>query len=304
VAAPSAHDALLAAGVEDPQRLLARFAALWPDRAAPAATLTALVDAADPDLAVAGLGRLRDAAPDASAAIHADAELAPRLVTVLGASPLVVRLLLTDSGSWTEVLGRDTATLPIAAVVPAPALQPGATFDELARALRALKRRRMLRIAVRDLLHLATLELTTTELSALAEDALESAISAVRGGLVADYGDVVDDGHRVGFVVLGMGKLGGAELNFSSDIDLVYLYARDGIESAGGPRGRLSAREFFTRLAEGVTRALHQGTEDGFVFRVDLRLRPEGANGPIVNSASNALTYYESWGQTWERAAL
>src|SRR6185369_4864971 len=73
---------------------------------------------------------------------------------------------------------------------------------------------------------------------------------------------------------------------------------------AGGPRGRLSAREFFTRLAESVTRALHQSTGDVFVFRVDLRLRPEGANGPIVNSAANALTYYESWGRTWERAAF
>ncbi len=302
--APPAREALLAAGVEDPERLLARFAELWPGGAAPPAAHAALLNAADPAAAVAGLGRLRDAAPDAAAAIECDAELAPRLVTILGASPLVVRLLLSDPGSWTEVLGRDTATMPIAALVPAPALDTSASFDEMACALRALKRRRMLRIAVRDLLHLASLEQTTTALSALAEDALETAIPVVRAGLVADYGDVVEEGRPVGFVVLGMGKLGGAELNFSSDIDLVYLYARDGIESAGGPRGRLSAREFFTRLAEGVTRALHQGTEDGFVFRVDLRLRPEGANGPIVNSFPNALTYYESWGQTWERAAL
>ncbi len=304
VTAPSARDALLAAGVEDPERLLARFAALWPAGGVPEAAATALLDAADPELAVAGLARLREAAPEAAAAVQSDAALAPRLVTVLGASPLVVRLLLTDLGSWTAVLGRESATMSIAALVPAPALAPGATFDELARALRVLKRRRVLHIAVRDLLHLASLEQTTTALSALAGDALETAVRVVRAGLVADYGDVVADGDPVGFVVLGMGKLGGAELNFSSDIDLVYLYARDGLDSVGGPRGRLSAREFFTRLAEGVTRALHQTTDDGFVFRVDLRLRPEGGNGPIVNSVPNTLTYYESWGQTWERAAL
>src|SRR5207237_1207703 len=69
------------------------------------------------------------------------------------------------------------------------------------------------------------------------------------------------------------------------------------------PRGRLTARGFCTRLAEQAARVMHQSTADGIVFRVDLRLRPEGTNGPIVNSAANALTYYESWGQTWERAA-
>src|SRR6185436_16611330 len=120
----------------------------------------------------------------------------------------------------------------------------------------------------------------------------------------AAHGDVCGpDGAPLGFCVLGMGKLGGGELNFSSDIDLVYVYGDGGGESAGGPRGTLSAREFMSRLAEEVTRALHQATDDGFVFRVDLRLRPEGTNGPIVNSIANALLYYESWGQTWERAA-
>ncbi|MBI3767530.1 MAG: bifunctional [glutamate--ammonia ligase]-adenylyl-L-tyrosine phosphorylase/[glutamate--ammonia-ligase] adenylyltransferase [Deltaproteobacteria bacterium] len=301
---PSPREALLAAAVEDPERLLARFAALWPEGNAPAPARAALLDAADPALAVAALGRLRDAEPAATAAVQGDPELARHLVTVLGASPLVARLLLADAGSWMEVLARAAAATPIGTLVPAPVLPPAAPLDELAHALRGLKRRRVLRIAVRDLLRLANLEQTTAALTALAEDALETAIVVVRGGLVADYGDVLDGDAPVGFVVLGMGKLGGVELNFSSDIDLVYLYGRDGIESTGGLRGHLSAREFFTRLAEGVTRALHQGTEDGFVFRVDLRLRPEGANGPIVNSIANALTYYESWGQTWERAAL
>ncbi len=302
VTVPSPREALLAAGVEQPERLLGRFAALWPTGDVPPRVLAALLDAADPALAVASLERLREREPSAPAA-QADPEAAAKLVTVLGASPLVARLLLADAGAVLDVLGRDAAT-QVDALVPVPVLAPETTFDELARALRTMKRRRVLRIAVRDLLHLATLEQTTAALTALAEDALETAIAVVRGGLVTEYGDVLDGGEPVGFVVLGMGKLGGVELNFSSDIDLVYVYGRDGVESAGGTRGRLSAREFFTRLAEGVTRALHQGTDDGFVFRVDLRLRPEGANGPIANSAANALTYYESWGQTWERAAF
>lgn len=300
----SPREALLAAAVDDPDRALARFAALWPDGTPPPAVVGALVDAADPAAAIAGLEALRDAEPEATAAVQRDPELALHLVTVLGASTLVVRLLRSDAAAWAEILGGAHAATPIATVVPAPLVPPTATQDELAHVLRSLKRRRMLRIAVRDLLHLANLEQTTAALTALAEDALETAIAAVRGALIVGYGDVLDDGHPVGFTVFGMGKLGGVELNFSSDIDLVYVYGRDGVESAGGARGRLSAREFFTRLAEGVTRAVHQSTADGFVFRVDLRLRPEGANGPIVNSAANALTYYESWGRTWERAAF
>ncbi len=295
---------LAAAGVDGPDRLTQRFAGLWGDRDVPAAVMAAWLDAADPALAVASLERLAEAEPERTAAVRADPELARNLVTVLGASTITARLLLADSDSWAEVLAPADAGTAVATRVPAPQLAPGTDVDGLASALRALKRRRMLRIVVRDLLHLATLEQTTAALTALAEDALEVAITTVRSLLAADYGDVVGVEGPIGFCVLGMGKLGGVELNFSSDIDLIYLYDRDDTESRGGRRGRLSAREFFTRLGQEVTRVLHQATGEGFVFRVDLRLRPEGANGPIVNSIANALTYYESWGQTWERAAL
>jgi glutamate-ammonia-ligase adenylyltransferase len=100
------------------------------------------------------------------------------------------------------------------------------------------------------------------------------------------------------FVVLGMGKLGGEELNFSSDVDLVYVYAGDGEH----PSGR-TAREFFVRLGEEVTRAIAEPTGDGFCFRVDLRLRPGGGQGPLAVSIPAALDHYEGWGETWERAA-
>ncbi len=294
-------ESLRAAGIADPAELLRELAASW-SGPVPAEVAAAVAEAADPELALAGLQRLRDVAPDRLAAIAAEPALAARLARLVGASPLVARLLVADPSVWRTLLERDLAVAaPV--VVAAPTVDRLASLDELARALRAWKRRRILTIAARDLLGVASLEETMASLSALAEHALDAAIAVARRRLASEFGDVVADGEPVPFVVLGMGKLGGGELNFSSDIDLVYLYGSDGGESGGGARGRVGAREFFTRLAEQVTRAVHQATAEGFVFRVDLRLRPEGANGPIVNSTANALVYYESWGQTWERAA-
>jgi glutamate-ammonia-ligase adenylyltransferase len=119
----------------------------------------------------------------------------------------------------------------------------------------------------------------------------------VRARLAEEWGEPLVDGRPARFVVLGMGKLGGEELNYSSDVDLVYVYEKDGDYA----RGR-TFREFFSRVAEEVTRALGEVTAEGFCFRVDLRLRPGGGEGPVAVSLAAALTYYETWGQTWERA--
>jgi glutamate-ammonia-ligase adenylyltransferase len=101
-----------------------------------------------------------------------------------------------------------------------------------------------------------------------------------------------------------MGKLGGEELNFSSDIDIIYLFEEDEGESGGGRKGKIGPREFFTRLGEMLIHVMGEVTEEGFVFRTDLRLRPLGRHGPLVQSVGSALLYYESWGQCWERSAL
>src|SRR4029453_8422983 len=100
-------------------------------------------------------------------------------------------------------------------------------------------------------------------------------------------------GRPVAFCVLGMGKLGGEELNYSSDVDLVYVYERDGTHSTGRTLG-----EFFSRLAEEVTRALREVTADGLCFRVDLRLRPGGGEGPVAISLAGAPAQYGTRGQT------
>jgi len=169
--------------------------------------------------------------------------------------------------------------------------------------LRRHKRRHVLRIGARDLVGLAPVTETVRELSALAEGAIEIATRYARCQAVADYGDfAADDVLR--FVVLGMGKLGGAELNFSSDIDLIYLFEGGSRQTAGGARGSVGGATFATRMAEITTRALSEVSGEGLVFRVDLRLRPDGQSGPIVNSLTGALSYYEALGQTWERAAM
>ena len=108
------------------------------------------------------------------------------------------------------------------------------------------------------------------------------------------------------FVILGMGKLGGRELNFSSDIDLIFVYEEDG-ETAGvdgGSAGRLSNQEFFRKLGEMLVRGMSETSPDGHLYRVDLRLRPEGRSGAIAASLRSCEVYYESWGQAWERQAL
>ncbi len=181
-------------------------------------------------------------------------------------------------------------------------------YNGLLSTLRRHKQEEMLRIGVRDLLGYGPLEEITAELSSLASAALDTAYSFCLGLLKKDYGTPYcsdEDGSikECTFTVLGMGKLGGNELNFSSDIDLIYLYESDEGETKGGSK-TYTLYEFYCKLAELLTKAISSNTEDGFVFRVDLRLRPEGQNGPVVNSVRSAEVYYESWGETWERSAM
>lgn len=191
----------------------------------------------------------------------------------------------------------------------------GVTADEdLFRALRRFRKQEMLRIGLRDLLGKADLTETVGELSNLAEVCLQAAYERADAELCGRFGRPVlqmPDGSVIpaGFAVIGMGKLGGQELNFSSDIDLMYVYTADGeTEGLPGPDGvptnRISNHQYFIKLAEKLSAAIGRNTADGFVFRVDLRLRPEGQRGPLVQSLGGYEIYYESWGQTWERSAL
>lgn len=171
-------------------------------------------------------------------------------------------------------------------------------FRDLQGRLRRAARREMLRLGARELGWGTTLEVAR-ELSALADACLEAAVQYADAELRAGFGAPTSPEGAPGLVVLGMGKLGGEELNFSSDIDLIYVYATD-----DGAAGTLTLHEYYARLSQMVTRALGENTEDGIVFRVDLRLRPEGRSGAICNSLAACERYYETFGRTWERQAL
>jgi glutamate-ammonia-ligase adenylyltransferase len=167
--------------------------------------------------------------------------------------------------------------------------------------LRALKRRETLRIGVRDLLGFCTVEETLADLSTLAEALISAAHWICASALRREYG--VPRKAFGGFTILAMGKLGGGELNFSSDVDLIYLYASDQ-EEVVEEAATISASEYFRRLCQKITVALSEFTGEGYVYRVDLRLRPEGKAGNIAYSLEGFERYYQSRGETWERLAL
>jgi len=180
-------------------------------------------------------------------------------------------------------------------------------------ALRRFRMRETLRIGLQDLLGNLDLTGVTQQLSDVADVALQSACEICWSDLVRRHGSPRCPSPSVekecGFTIIGMGKLGGEELNFSSDIDLLFLYEAEG-ETTGVPApsgtiiGRVGNHEFFMRLGEALIKTIGEMTPDGRVFRVDMRLRPEGRAGALVYSLRGYELYYESWGQTWERMAL
>lgn len=183
--------------------------------------------------------------------------------------------------------------------------------------LRRFRRREMLRIGVRDLLRLAEVPATTAALSDLASLLIQAAHEIVDADLRQQYGVPMHKTRQgkwveTGFAVMGMGKLGGHELNYSSDVDLIYVYASHDGETRQ-PKGRrpgkpaavgISNEEYFEVLSRELTKALTEQTKEGYVFRVDLRLRAEGSVGQLARSLDDYQKYYATRGQVWERLAL
>jgi glutamate-ammonia-ligase adenylyltransferase len=163
--------------------------------------------------------------------------------------------------------------------------------------LRVVKRRQMLHIGVRDLLRLCPVEETLAALSTLAETLIRMAHWVCASALRREYS--VPKNAFTGFTILGMGKLGGGELNFSSDVDLIYLYRTDS-ETVGS----VTAADYFRRLSQKITAGLNDFTSEGYMYRVDLRLRPEGEAGYIAYPLDGFERYYRSRLSTWERLAL
>ncbi|MEW5943899.1 MAG: bifunctional [glutamate--ammonia ligase]-adenylyl-L-tyrosine phosphorylase/[glutamate--ammonia-ligase] adenylyltransferase [Pseudomonadota bacterium] len=169
-------------------------------------------------------------------------------------------------------------------------------------ALRVLRKRVMLRLIARDLAGLADLGEVMATATLLAETTVCFALDRLSRWLVQQHGEPVsaDSGEPQDLIVIGMGKLGGGELNVSSDIDLIFAYPEDG--ETTGPR-RISNHEYFTLLGRKLIGALNELTADGYVFRVDMRLRPYGDSGPLAGSFAMLEDYYQSQGREWERYA-
>ncbi|MFN8544639.1 MAG: bifunctional [glutamate--ammonia ligase]-adenylyl-L-tyrosine phosphorylase/[glutamate--ammonia-ligase] adenylyltransferase [Candidatus Binatia bacterium] len=283
------------AGVPDATAVAAAIEPLaaWLAPVPPETVAEGLSTAGDPAAAVHALGRLVEAAP-----VPADPRTIVPLLGILGGSVTLGQALVAEGSSWPALLATALAVGARDVAAQRAALVAAGVTGPLGRAelqaeLRRHHRRELVRIGGRDLLGLATVDDTVRELSALAEAAIDTAVLCTRARLALEWGDAPAD-----FVVLGMGKLGGGELNYSSDIDLVYVYGHEGEYGAGR-----TIREFCCRLGEEVTRALAEVTAEGFCFRVDLRLRPAGEQGLVAASLPAALAYFEAWGQTWERAA-
>lgn len=264
----------LAAGAIHPQRVrrsLERITAVWPEGATAAAEL------------IRGL-------PEGGAALG----------HLLSVSPISAEKIVADPDALCWLVRPDVALSERGPRRMRGALDAlhGAerteAFDESFRVLRRWKQREMLRIALREVAGWSSVEQTTLELAHLAELCVRTVVDSWLAELARRWGRPETD-----FAVLGMGKFGGQELNYSSDIDLIFFYGEE-----GSLNPRFSYQEFFARLAEKIIATFSAANPAGPLFRIDLRLRPEGSSGPLVRSLDSTETYYSGHGETWERMAL
>jgi glutamate-ammonia-ligase adenylyltransferase len=220
-------------------------------------------------------------------------------------SPFLTHSLITDIGTFSSVLthGPSEVLSELLAGLKND-LSNSTAAAELSEGLRTARRRMALLTALADLNGFWSDEEVVEALSTFADTALSAALSHLlraahlRGDLVLPHPDEPEKDS--GFVVLAMGKLGAGELNYSSDIDLIVLFDRDKVDY----RHQRGPQEGYVRLTQELIRLLQDRTKDGYVFRTDLRLRPDPSATPLAISLQAALNYYESLGKNWERAAM
>ena len=254
---------------------------------------------------------------------HLEVLSAPEYAQVqyaVNCSPFIYRLLMGDAALLPDLMANMNVAWTqqeMRRFLDAQSIQ-----DEISlkKALRKLRQRVMLRTIVRDLNGLANLQEVMQVMSDVAEVAINQALEKIQVWLEDIYGTPVgESGKPQSLIVIGMGKLGGIELNASSDIDLIFAFEEDGetngvcskgvgsdgVGTNGTPQAKqtLSNHDFFTRVAKKLISAIDEITEDGFVFRVDMRLRPYGSEGPLACSLAMLEEYYQNQGREWERYA-
>ena len=280
--------------------------------------LASSAQAADPDLALAGLAQVAERDPGLIGALSADPELRARLCAVLGVSKAMADHLVRHPGDIAVLRGQEAGRRPDAKAVreeflravaadPADAEPAAGTAErnaeqDAARAdpverLTAAYHRRLLHLAARDLTGDATVDEVAEELADLADAVLESALAIARA-------ELPPDAAPVRFAIVAMGKCGARELNYASDIDVIFVAEPHQHDARSGEPTDEATLKTATRLAAGLIRACERTTPEGSLFPVDPNLRPEGRQGPLVRSLASHLAYYERWAKTWEFQAL
>ncbi len=258
--------------------------------------LTALAQAADPGLALAGLARIAERDAGLTEQLTSDAAFRARLIAVLGVSKALADHLARHPEDTIVLRGQDADRRQDQAAIRAglltavaEAAQPD-SGDPAAR-LAAAYRRRVLHLAARDLTGQASVDEVGQELAGIADAVLEAALAIARA-------ELPDDAAPARLAIIAMGKCGARELNYASDVDVIFVAepAPDSTEEA--------ALKTATKLAAGVIQVCERSTPEGSIFPVDPNLRPEGRQGPLVRTLASHLAYYDRWAKTWEFQAL
>jgi glutamate-ammonia-ligase adenylyltransferase len=275
--------------------------------------LAALAQAADPDLALIGLAQLAERDKALIKGLTADAGFRTRLIAVLGVSKALADHLARHPADSAVLRGRDADRRP----------EPGTVRDELLRSvgadpgdrapaaakaredaktdpaalLASAYRRRVLHLAARDLTGVATFDEVAAELADLADAVLDAALAVARAEVPAEAKSA--DAACARLAVVAMGKCGARELNYASDVDVIFV-----AEPADEQTTEQEALTMATRLAAGLIRVCERSTPEGAIFPVDPNLRPEGRQGPLVRTLASHLAYYDRWAKTWEFQAL
>lgn len=258
------------------------------------------------------LGQLSEKFPSHSTRLQKNEALLSDVLTLVSFSPLLAATLLQNpeyiwwlNRKRSETLQRTKADL----------------LESLARfaltnsqidpqvLLARFRRRELLRIFLRDIRRLATIAEITEDISNLADAILEHTLRIARQELDNRYGSPLETDAKgkqrpADFCIVSLGKLGSKELNYASDIDLLFIYSGDGSTSGSGQRGVITNREYFVKLAESITKLAGQHTGEGAAYRVDLRLRPHGRVGPLALPLGETTRYYISEAAKWERQVL
>jgi len=275
--------------------------------------IDAALESADPSLALEGLAALaeREATLDGSPKMLrwlGDPDEARALVALLAGSPFLTNVLVRHPEwlPWVLDHGRHSWTRPElrADMERELSATPRAGVPLEWSTLRSWHERHLLRIGWADLAGWLDIAAAAADLSALADIAIDTVAEAHFDALEERYGrPLQEDGAPARWCILGLGKLGGNELNFRSDIDLMFLYSAEG-HSSGGRSPGVTAHEWFSRWAERTLDTLAEVSPDGMLYRVDTRLRPDGSSGSLVRALASYGYYYETRGEVWERQML